>query len=294
MDSRLLSRFINAELDGLGFSKESVRKKAEIYRSRSKAKAEATKQILGCNYIEKIIVGSRIEGVAFDSSDTDVLQINHGIVCALDKADVCKERTDKLIVKAVSSGAPAGHVFLTISEEELNKVNIQSLASSLEVCLEQTSGERKLSGHKYIDRLKTEDFASLKRWQRELTQYTDRSGPAIPKILELLDVKADLVPAFPFVSKDLVRRWQMRIRSQDWPPKAVIEKSLKHQWYVVPVGKKESNMEEFQWRISFTETENELVHSMTDAQLKVFVLLRLIVKNILKPKSDAMSSYIVK
>lgn len=293
--TEILSIFISSELDSLGFSREKVLRRAELYRRRSKAKAEATKRILKCEHTEKIIAGSRIEGIALNSSDTDVLQVNQEIVCVKDETDFCHDKSRKLIIKADDHGAPPGYVFLTVSEEKMKR-NDLSWINSLKECLEQSSssGTMNISGDKYMGQLKREDMTNLNCWQRELTEYSDRSGPAIPKLIELLDVKIDIVAAFPYVSSNQIRAWQQRFRAFDWPPKKLIENSTNQQWYVVPVSQTGSSFEEFQWRISFNETETSLVHSMTDTQLKVFVLLRLVAKNILEPLSDEITSYVIK
>jgi hypothetical protein len=64
--------------------------------------------------------------------------------------------------------------------------------------------------------------------------------------------------------------------------------------FVVPVGLAESNAEELQWRISCTLAERLLVRSFSDAQIKAYTAMKMILKHVLKPACEHITSYQVK
>lgn len=150
-----------------------------------------------------------------------------------------------------------------------------------------------LSAKKYVELIMTEEASKLSSENKE-TCYAFIHGPAVQKTFTTYDITTDLVGAFPLKCPDIVKKWQQRNRHYDWPPKEILEKATEHQSYVVPVGQKGHALEEFQWRLCFTETEMALVHAMTDTQFKTYVLLRLLAKHLLTPLSDGISSYVVK
>lgn len=49
-----------------------------------------------------------------------------------------------------------------------------------------------------------------------------------------------------------------------------------------------------EWRICYTKAEIMLVHSFTESQTKLYMLLKLMAKSVLKPLCPAMTSYIMK
>ena len=83
-------------------------------------------------------------------------------------------------------------------------------------------------------------------------------------------------------------------RMHNWPGDEKILELSKLPTYLVPVGVRGSKHYEYQWRVSFVLHENFLVKSLNDTQMKVFILLRKIAKNYLKPVCDDFTSYMMK
>ncbi|KAH3698525.1 hypothetical protein DPMN_086052 [Dreissena polymorpha] len=49
-----------------------------------------------------------------------------------------------------------------------------------------------------------------------------------------------------------------------------------------------------EWRICFNTGETELMHNVNDTQVKVYVLLKMILKNGLRPCKKEITSYVMK
>jgi hypothetical protein len=64
--------------------------------------------------------------------------------------------------------------------------------------------------------------------------------------------------------------------------------------FVVPVGLAGSKEEELQWRVSCTLAERLLVRSFNDAQIKAYTAMKMILKHVLKPVCEYITSYQVK
>ena len=69
-----------------------------------------------------------------------------------------------------------------------------------------------------------------------------------------------------------------RDRSRKWPPSQLIDAVIRKGCHVIPKGHRSSSLEDVEWRLSFTLTEQKLFRSMVPKQHATFM----IVKNILK------------
>ncbi|XP_053395033.1 uncharacterized protein LOC128555744 [Mercenaria mercenaria] len=284
-DTASLSLFLHAQLDHVGFSKERFQQRIEMYDKRSTALSAATRKILDADHIEKVIVGSRREGLALGNSDTDIMQINHGIVC--------KEYTDnaiaekRVVFNLEYQNTPPGYAFLRIKpDHEYNPVYYTSIEYGL------VYSRRYLSSDKFVR--KNEDIYFQKMgYVASNTQYTERKGPSIPKEV-FGSFEIDFVRAFPAHCSKHLDEWLNRDREFEWPSKEVQCTVAVLPAYVVPVGQINSEDRDLQWRISFTPAEIHLVHSLNETQIKLLVLLRLIAKHILAPICPAITSYLMK
>lgn len=294
MAKELLSLFLSSELDRIGFCKHAIAERVAMYRKRSDAKSEASKHILKNANTERIIVGSKMDGVDLESSDIDVLEVNHNIVCVTNEDILTGADESKLVLRADATGAPAGHVFLKAHRSELEKKT--TVIGELKQCfIQDDDGDTVfLSADKFVRMLEQEDRCTWRGWLGREVRYGERSGPAVGKVIDLIGMEADLVAALAIKCPGEVKKWQRCERQYEWPPRELIEMAGFQRFFVVPVGQKNSENERRQWRICFTETEQSLVHSMTDTQLKVYVLLKILAKNLLKPETDDITSYVIK
>ncbi|XP_069141958.1 uncharacterized protein [Argopecten irradians] len=113
--------------------------------------------------------------------------------------------------------------------------------------------------------------------------------------------EVDIVNCFPCYSWSReAEEWLTRPRLYGWPNKKLIEKIVKNGCHMVPVGDKCSDDTFLQWRISFAAAERCLAHSLSYVQVKVYALLKYILKQIKKTlkktigDDDILCSYFMK
>ena len=95
------------------------------------------------------------------------------------------------------------------------------------------------------------------------------------------------------------REWETRTRKYQWPTKELIQDIVNSGFEVVPIPSKVTltSDADLEWRLSFRTAELKLVQSFNDCQRYCFIGLKLIVKQVVKPKypdEDFLSSYIMK
>lgn len=100
---------------------------------------------------------------------------------------------------------------------------------------------------------------------------------------------------WPFAAKD----WLLRNKSIEWPPQEVMENITEQGVLLVPVGSKSSSNEvnDLEWRMSFSLSEKVLIHSFNYVQLMCYALLKIYLKEIVNSKktlSKLLCSYYMK
>ena len=109
----------------------------------------------------------------------------------------------------------------------------------------------------------------------------------------------DLVPSircqfWPSAAKE----WIDRPRHYGWPSLRDREYIVRFGFHLVSVGHHHSPMKEMQWRISFSIAERTLVWSFNHAQMQCYAVMKLILKEFIKVKSenskDVLCSYFIK
>ncbi|XP_063406539.1 uncharacterized protein LOC134690495 [Mytilus trossulus] len=88
--------------------------------------------------------------------------------------------------------------------------------------------------------------------------------------------------------------WINRPRST-WPDYKLVTSIVQYGVLFVPIGSKYSPHEHLEWRISFSMAEKQLIYSFSHTQLLCYSLLKIILKDIIKPKQgDLICSYFLK
>ena len=127
--------------------------------------------------------------------------------------------------------------------------------------------------------------------------YDERNGPAMsrkqsatgyPAQDAVFALKCDELP-------ECTREWFQRQRHYNWPTNYMIQRCETYGCLFVPVGHPNSEEQDKQWRISLSDQERFLVTHFNSVQLKCFVLLKLIKKEIILSKvPDSLTSYHIK
>ncbi|XP_062582345.1 uncharacterized protein LOC134244088 isoform X1 [Saccostrea cucullata] len=94
----------------------------------------------------------------------------------------------------------------------------------------------------------------------------------------------------------LLGSWVDRCQRHTWPPVPVLEKILKNECHCVPIGSKiESPYNELEWRLSFSQAEQQLVCTMNHTQFLCYGLLKIFLKEVINCGEDKLlCSYYIK
>ncbi|XP_052221144.1 uncharacterized protein LOC127837794 [Dreissena polymorpha] len=117
-----------------------------------------------------------------------------------------------------------------------------------------------------------------------------RAGPSVP--MSHGGIEQDLVCALQYDCPSILTRWAARPRS--WPSPDVVKEVVSLGAFLAPVGVKGSDYECVEWRICFNTGENVLIHNLNDTQGKLYVLLKMVKKDVLKPQKKEVTSFTMK
>ena len=95
---------------------------------------------------------------------------------------------------------------------------------------------------------------------------------------------------------ECAREWLSRKRIHGWPSKELIKQCKSLGFILVSACHPASDEKQFQWRISFSHQERLLVTQFNSVQLKCYILLKIIKKELIKQeiKEDTLTSYHLK
>ena len=131
----------------------------------------------------------------------------------------------------------------------------------------------------------------------DLTGYDCRAGPAFShKGNEQLG-SADIVIALSCAEwPDFAQKWLSRKRIYGWPSEELLAQCKSLGFIVMPASHPASDEKQFQWRISFTHQERLLVTQFNSVQLKCYILLKIINKELIKQyiKEETLTSHHLK
>ena len=95
---------------------------------------------------------------------------------------------------------------------------------------------------------------------------------------------------------DCAQEWLSRKRIHGWPSKELIKQCSSLGFILVSACHPASDEKQFQWRISFSHQERLLVTQFNSVQLKCYILLKIIKKELIQQyiKEDTLTSYHLK
>jgi len=296
MDSqtkRRFSRILYEALDQQGYSATRINRRSDMTHELLSKKT--TKWGDTCTFV----AGSTGEGVSkLYSGDVDLMYILPGIVCV----DEYNGEEGLLVVTNEYSRTKPGYVRLRVNSDFQY---IEALKKKLCTSMNE-------EGNVYLNSKGTKLFLGSRQvpFQREIngpaitSLYTcrDVSQMFFPEFIPILSmfenpgtfIETDQVIGLPFYSFTCLDRWLKRERFYEWPSETLQNKIASMIGYVVPVGNKSSQEPDIEWRISYTTAEKELVRNMNSGQVKVYVVLKLVQKERLKPVCKNFTSYMVK
>ncbi|KAH3850095.1 hypothetical protein DPMN_092501 [Dreissena polymorpha] len=252
----------------------------EIRRWRVKKHKEHDR-LLYARYsnITVITAGSKAEGLTcFLESDWDVLNALNSILCVEAGINLQTLPDDVDLFKMDTRVYP-GHCRLFLDGQALRspKAIINSLCDN-------GYGDVLLSSSLLLD----EYSPRLFRPPTHLSVvHHERAGPSLPE--SIAGIHLDMVPSLRCHCPSILQRWAARPRH--WPSPVIVQKVVSLGAYLTPVGCKNSEAKHMEWRICFNTGESELVNNLNDTQAKVYVILKMILKDLIKPHKKEIASY---
>ena len=229
--------------------------------------------------IEDVLLsGSRCEGFRFASSDLDWMFICSGIRVVFSLPKEGQHGDKQTILMAERNTTKPGFVLLRL-------LNNSSDARVMQSCVQHGDGYGYcVASQKWRD-----------NWTSQFSVFTTH-GPCSTTFLGTMETdfafcfKSDKFPeeAHCFIN---------RLHRAGWPSTSTLQKIVSAGCHFVPIGAKESLTERMEWRISFSATENILIHSMNHVQFLCYGLLKIFLKEAIDVKTEIkglLCSYFLK
>ena len=284
-----LSQMIFTTLDAMGYCRERILHRSEFIKEMREPSIRMFDYLNLPFHIE--IVGSSGEGVPLSGSDIDTMFISKDTVC-VDKARACRGFN---IIEADYSNAAPGYIKISLSSAEGGRVYSFLLERSDLYCENQFSQVYISSPifRNYFLQISQLANPLISQYVGSVVTKTTTNGPAVSMEFRILN--QDVVPAIYFYGNSYLRKWSKRKRQFNWPSDSLIKEISQMEGYIVPVGSKFSDIQNIEWRVCYTTAEMELVKSLNDVHLKLYVLMKCVAKEIKRTVgSKDISSYVVK
>ncbi|XP_052220694.1 uncharacterized protein LOC127837546 isoform X5 [Dreissena polymorpha] len=228
-----------------------------------------------------ITAGSKAEGLTcYLESDRDCLFLLKTVIC-LEAGINLYSIPDDLQVYRMDTHVYPGHCRLLL--ERLTSRCLKIIHNAL---CDNGNGDVLLSSKLLLD-----EFSSLLAHTTRGMVQQKCVGPSSSSTI-LGFFHTDNVPALRCSCPSVLHRWAARPRH--WPSPVIVQKVVTLGAILTPVGFKGSEFKHMEWRINFNSGETELVSNLNDTQAKVYVILKMIIKDIIKPTNKEITSYILK
>ncbi|XP_062582344.1 uncharacterized protein LOC134244087 [Saccostrea cucullata] len=149
------------------------------------------------------------------------------------------------------------------------------------------------------------DYLSSRLWRENIFQFRNKNCPSVENIKihgpcssgfygSLEFDEAYCLATFPWPK--LLGSWIERCQRYTWPPVPVLEKILKNECHCVPIGSKVNmTSDDLEWRLSFSQAEQQLVCTMNHTQFLCYGLLKIFLKEVINSGEDKLlCSYYMK
>ncbi|XP_062612490.1 uncharacterized protein LOC134274248 [Saccostrea cucullata] len=223
----------------------------------------------GCAIMES---GSYREGFRLTSSDRDSMfwHCNYKLITDISQSQFYYN-TKHIILLMEDSDTPPGFVKLRL------------LTPVLISCLVLFNGGTYLSS-----RLWREKYFQDKITKGSYSKNIRIHGPCSSGFFGLLEFdEAHCLATFSWPK--LLGNWVERCQRHTWPPIPVLEKILKIECHCVPIGSKvDATSNELEWRLSFSQAEQQLVCSMNHTQFLCYGLLKIFLKEVINCWEDKL------
>lgn len=281
-----LSRELSWLLDMLGYNSGIVEERRDAMKSAEFIVNFMSAQLYDVD-VSVCITGSKREGLtSVRESDVDFLLFLEDIVCVEQSYQDEPNLDDKIIFTMDTEQCSPGYTLLFHRSGEMAE-HIQ------EKCTQKIGTKLCFSSKLFLkyfhDNFKqnSENPAISPDLIKKVT-----SGPSTP--YDYYGMSYDLVASFRCKCPDVLQEWVQRPRKYDWPSQELKLQVVELGANLVPTGCGGDAYHDKEWRFCFNPGEIQLVHSWNDTQAKLYILLKIILKDFLKPESKEITSYAMK
>ncbi|KAH3791932.1 uncharacterized protein LOC127838358 [Dreissena polymorpha] len=258
----------------LGYGTHIRQARRDAYKARDKI---LTARSHGSG--KMITTGSKAEGLtSYLESDKDIMIVTKRVICLEEGVDSSNVPGETNIFRSCSRISYPGHCRLL-----LERYGTHIPAVVYNALCDDGNGRRLLSNDLYVNQLLNETYDGI-------VQH-ERAGPSTPTTVDGV-IHHDFVFALHFYCPSILTRWATRPRN--WPSPDVVQEVESLGAFVSPVGVKGSDYEHVEWRICFNTGENVLINNLSDTQVKLYVLLKMVKNDVLKPQKKEVTSFTVK
>lgn len=267
-----LSRHLSWVLDMQGYSPLQRQIRQNYYKKMDTLKNSQDPQHT------QITVGSKGEGLtSIYESDTDILIIPNNVVVVDDLKAKGDYPRDIKVLQMNNRLSYPGHCLLLLTGEgpradEWESKGIMDFGNGV--------------------KLLTNRVISMASVNIPSTVERQRSGPSTMFVVD--EAPMDIVISFRCKTPSFIRHWVKRQREYGWPPEEVIREISEMEVNLVGTGFTGSETKDVEWRVCFNPIEVLLMTSLNDTQTKLYVLLKMVLKTILKPQQKELTSYDMK
>ena len=107
-------------------------------------------------------------------------------------------------------------------------------------------------------------------------------------------IAVDNVPTLTCDCQHILLKWASRPRKYDWPPLSLRQTISHMNGNLVAKGMKGSETEHLEWRYCFNEIESLILESLNDTQTKLYMMLKIINRDVIQKHVFSVSSFILK
>ncbi|KAH3788695.1 hypothetical protein DPMN_166843 [Dreissena polymorpha] len=258
-------------MDILGYGPDIRKKRKDHYKEWDELHVYHGEIIL-------ITAGSKAEGLTCAcESDRDAILVLPNTVCLEDGVDKSIIPGHMNLFEMNIQSCNAGYCRLLLAR--LGPSGHPSIIDSL---CGDGYGKRLMSSERFVDNLK-----EFMRLHNVGVKNLARAGPSLPNSYGPFIV--DNVKAIRCICPGILQKWASRARH--WPSPDIVEKVIAMGAFVTPIGFKGSKHNHVEWRICFNTSETKLVNNLNDTQVKIYVILKMIVNDVLRPQSKEITSY---
>ncbi|KAH3733579.1 uncharacterized protein LOC127850131 isoform X1 [Dreissena polymorpha] len=268
----------------LGYGEEIRRWRVEKYRKKDRLWNKILTDCMNKILTDCIVItaGSKAEGLtSFFESDMDMLFILKHVLC-VEAGTNLDTIPDDIDVFRMDTRVYPGHCILL--QERPATMRNELINNSL---CDNGYGDVLLSSCLWKDYILCNNL----NIPPFFGHFAKPTGPSIPAVA-LGIISQDNVNAIPCHCPSILQRWAARPRH--WPSPVIVQKVVSLGAWVTPVGHKGSDYKHMEWRICFNIGETELVNNLNETQAKVYVILKMILKDLLKPTNKEITSYVLK